>query len=88
MSRRNGRVRPARRPPALNRYGSIQAYHVLLQRARRLGLDFGGRPTGVKQVGDKVFLYEDMGVGCVKPRVVKRVKPVSARRFTPSYAWA
>ncbi|MBI4090355.1 MAG: hypothetical protein HY421_03045 [Candidatus Kerfeldbacteria bacterium] len=82
------RHRPSRRKrraavPPINRYGSIQAHHCLLQRAARLGLTFNGRPTGVFQNRDKLYLYEDVGVGCVRPRIVKRLKPLNAWDYLP-----
>lgn len=71
------------KPPPINRYGSIQAHHALLQRAAALKLSFHGRPTGVLQDGWKLYLYEDVGVGRVIPRIVRRVPPLDAREYLP-----
>lgn len=70
-------------PPQLHRFGMKQAFHALMQEARRRGLDFRGRPTGVYQKGWQVYLYVDIGVGRVTPRIVKEVPPLNAREFLP-----
>lgn len=69
--------------PSLNRYGSIQAHHALMTEAQRQGLDFEGRPTGVLQQGWRLYLYEDVGVGKVKARIVRAVPPLDVQEFVP-----
>jgi hypothetical protein len=69
--------------PQLVELASRQAYHALLARATELGIDFGGHPTGIVQKGSQLFLYEDIGVGNVVPRIVDRVPPLDARNYSP-----
>lgn len=84
MARRNEvGVEPSTSVPQINRYGSIQAYHALLGRARERRLNFNGRPTGVFQDRDKLYLYEDIGVGRVVARIVRAVKPLNAWNYLP-----
>lgn len=84
MARRNEiSVEPSTSVPQINRYGSIQAHHALLKRAARRGVNFNGRPTGVFQDRDKLYLYEDIGVGRVVARIVKAVEPLNAWDYLP-----
>jgi len=92
-TRRSHRHTPRKRIPEINRYGSMQAHHALLKRAAKAGIDFLdirylGRCTGIKQIGCRIFLTIDMGVGCTRSRVVKGVRPLDARQYVPHQAHA
>jgi len=93
MRRRPNSRKTAHRPPALNRYGSIQAYQVLLCRARQLGVDRVGIPKGVWQIGNRLYLYADVSRRTnrrgpwkgrrFRPRIIRQVRPLDARHYTP-----
>ena len=84
MARTGRRSTRKSRVPQLVERASRQAYHALLDRARKLKLDFNGHVTGIKQDGNKIYLTVDKGVGCTRCYVVKRVKPLNAKDYLPS----
>lgn len=96
MARTSHNRRTSARPPALNRYGSFQAYHALLERARKLGIDLAGTPMGVCQIGHQLFLYADVARKVNRrgkwrgfrftPRIIRQVRPLDARDYLPRCA--
>lgn len=75
------RDRLGRIPSPIPAIASRQAYFTLLNRAKSVNYDSQGHPVGVLMFGDHLYLYEDIGVGCVRPIVIEEVNPEEAGKY-------
>lgn len=75
------RERLGRIPSPIPYIASRQAYFTLLNRAQSTHFNSQGHPVGVLTLGDHLYLYEDVGVGCVRPIVIEEVNPEEASNY-------